>query len=155
MSVNRRLWRRDESVRRAKRDGGKNGPWTNHSRVLTFALGASAKLRPVVAAEPARRFPPPHNSPTPRPSRRASIFTATPASYCHGSGVISAGIVPDLRRSVAIGDKALFHQIVVDGILKSQGMVSFRSMLKDSDVEAIRGYLIDRAHKSQAVKKTP
>jgi mono/diheme cytochrome c family protein len=65
---------------------------------------------------------------------------------CHGYNAIGAGVIPDLRKSVLIGDDAGFKDVVLGGSRKSNGMVSFANMLKPEDVEAIRAYLITAAN---------
>lgn len=64
---------------------------------------------------------------------------------CHGDSAVSGGVLPDLRRSGATGDKAAWHAIVRDGALRARGMVSFATELTVDDAEAIRAYVAQRA----------
>ena len=64
---------------------------------------------------------------------------------CHGFGTYSRGIVPDLRRSPVLLDKALWNRVVIGGALQSAGMVSFESYLDAAQAETIRAYISDEA----------
>jgi hypothetical protein len=52
-------------------------------------------------------------------------------------------VLPDLRASAALTNEAWFD-IVLHGILESQGMVSFSKELSRGDAAAIRSYVIFR-----------
>ena len=60
-------------------------------------------------------------------------------------------MLPDLRVTPAIGNVALWNSIVLDGTLTDRGMVSFAAELDEPDTEAIRAYLVARAHESKAL----
>ena len=72
-------------------------------------------------------------------------------SVCHGDAAVAGGLNPDLRHSGAINDGNAITAIVMEGALKHNGMVSFKSALKPEDVEAIRQYLIKRANEDKAL----
>ena len=42
-----------------------------------------------------------------------------------------------------------FKAIVIDGVLQPNGMVSFRKVLTPQDAEAIRAYVVVRAHQAK------
>ena len=65
---------------------------------------------------------------------------------CHGVGAVSGGVTPDLRHSKMIGDLDAFNAVVREGVLSSRGMAAFGTVLTDSQTEAIRAYIIDRAY---------
>jgi len=65
--------------------------------------------------------------------------------FCHGFSTYSNGVVPDLRRSANLTDKEAWQSIVIGGVLKDNGMVSFVNRLSLEDAEAIRAYIADRA----------
>jgi len=44
-----------------------------------------------------------------------------------------------------LADKATWQAIVHDGALKDNGMVGFAKWMSPEDVEAVRGYVADRA----------
>jgi alcohol dehydrogenase (cytochrome c)/quinohemoprotein ethanol dehydrogenase len=127
----------------------KAGQSLNICRLLVFKLGGTAKLPPKPAwAEPALNPPP---------------LTATPAvvdagfhlfshycGICHGASAVSSGILPDLRYSPLLADQTAFQSVVLSGARREMGMVSFGRVLNAGQAEAIRAYLIKRAHDTQA-----
>ena len=76
---------------------------------------------------------------------------------CHGAGARSGGVVPDLRRSAALDDKALWNEIVLKGALKDRGMISFAKWFTPAQIEAIRGYVGEQAKylQTQEAAATP
>jgi quinohemoprotein ethanol dehydrogenase len=107
-------------------------------RVLAFKLGGTATLPTYDLALPPAN--PPHESfPSEEVQAGAALFF--PNCYvCHGGSVL-----PDLRRSAALTDKAAWNQIVIGGVLSSQGMASFAHWLKPEEVESIRAYVAEDA----------
>ena len=65
---------------------------------------------------------------------------------------VAGGLVPDLRHSGVIAQGEALNMIVLEGALKHNGMVSFKSALKAADSEAIRQYLIKRANDDKALE---
>jgi quinohemoprotein ethanol dehydrogenase len=59
-------------------------------------------------------------------------------------------VLPDLRKSAVIADAAVFKQVVIEGILKERGMISFASVLKPEEAEQVRAYIISRGHYAKA-----
>jgi quinohemoprotein ethanol dehydrogenase len=111
-----------------------------NGRVLVFKLGGTAKL----PAAPPLDLPPP-NPPsetytTAQLTHGGQVYEGT-CGVCHGSGARSSGVLPDLRRSVALADRATWDGIVHDGALKDRGMISFSKYLSKDDIEAVRGYV--------------
>ncbi|TRW18269.1 PQQ-dependent dehydrogenase, methanol/ethanol family [Glacieibacterium frigidum] len=111
-----------------------------NGRVLVFKVGGTAKLPP----------PPPLDLPPPNPP--TETFTAVQLTHggevfegncgvCHGGGARSSGVLPDLRRSGALADPAMWQTIVHDGALKDRGMIGFGKYLTKDDIEAVRGYV--------------
>lgn len=124
---------------------GEKGPVPNRSRVLTFSLGANGKL-PDPTPEPQKPLQTP-----PQFADQATIALGQKAYdrtcvVCHGSGAVSGGIAPDLRYSVAISNKPYWDGVVSGGILSSKGMVSFKENFTPEEIEAIRAYVVSRAH---------
>jgi quinohemoprotein ethanol dehydrogenase len=71
----------------------------------------------------------------------------TYCSICHGH-VGEETLVPDLRRmSPAIYDN--FDAIVRGGLLKEAGMAAFSDVLKASDADSIRAFIVDWAQRSR------
>jgi quinohemoprotein ethanol dehydrogenase len=114
-----------------------------NGRLLAFRLGGEATLPDV----------PGSLAPLARPTERFSdnqvnggrLLYTQHCYRCHGAGAQSAGVLPDLRRSLALSDRAAWSAIVSDGALESQGMVSFKSWLSSEQVEDIRAYVALKA----------
>ena len=73
-------------------------------------------------------------------------------SPCHGDVAVSGGVLPDLRYSGTLDSDQWFN-VVLKGIFKSRGMVSFEKDLLHDEASAIRAYVISRAHQSLAEQK--
>jgi len=123
-------------------------------RLIVFKLNGTAT---VPADQPIANPPP--NPPkeialadTVQAGRR--LFTVQ-CQMCHGAAAMSAGVLPDLRRSGAITDKDTFKSIVIDGILKDQGMVSFAKELSPEQAEQIRAYIGNQARILQKQQPSP
>jgi quinohemoprotein ethanol dehydrogenase len=69
---------------------------------------------------------------------------------CHGDSAVSGGVLPDLRYSSALGNPETWNQIVRDGALQPNGMVSFGSELSQAEIDAVRAYVISRAREDAA-----
>jgi quinohemoprotein ethanol dehydrogenase len=127
----------------------KSGHIVNRSRVLTFALEGTAQLPP---AEPLRvSFPAPPPAPVSAAlAAEGAVQYARRCGMCHGDAAVSGGLVPDLRYSAALSSDALWHAVLDRGVLESQGMVSFNSVLSAHEQAAVRAYLIKRAQEDYA-----
>jgi mono/diheme cytochrome c family protein len=126
---------------------GKGSTRPGFSRILTFALGANAKLE----------IPPFGHHGPPKP---AITMHASPASLhqgrslyvlhcrvCHGNNAASDTGVPDLRYATADVHKQ-FEAIVIGGARESRGMPSFKDLLNVDQVRAIQAYVLLRATES-------
>ncbi len=115
-------------------------------RILTFALGGSAKLE----------IPPFGHSGPPKPAIRinasretvheGNILYRTYCYHCHGFNAV-AGSLPDLRYATAEVHKQ-FSSIVLGGARESRGMPSFKDLLNETQVHAIEAYVLSRAEES-------
>jgi quinohemoprotein ethanol dehydrogenase len=126
--------------------GLKAGRRPNIGRMLAFRLGSTASL------PPSQELPMPVLNPPKSTASAATIDNGKQlyqrfCSMCHGDVAVSGGILPDLRYSSALADDHWF-QIVLGGLLKPNGMVSFETDLSRRDADAIRAYVIFRANES-------
>ena len=64
---------------------------------------------------------------------------------CHGPLVQSSGVTPDLRWSAVAADPETWRQVVIEGLLKTNGMVAFGKQITPADAEAIRAYALNQA----------
>jgi alcohol dehydrogenase (cytochrome c)/quinohemoprotein ethanol dehydrogenase len=71
-------------------------------------------------------------------------------SNCHGDAAVSGSFIPDLQHTPALSNAATWESIVLGGARKTRGMVSFAAELSKEDVEALRAYVIHRAHQTLA-----
>ncbi|MEP4892537.1 MAG: PQQ-dependent dehydrogenase, methanol/ethanol family [Aliiglaciecola sp.] len=115
------------------------------NRVLVFKLGGNKQLPPLNNVVKRTLNPPPQTA-------SEEVINHGRATYqqfcfnCHGDTVVSGGVLPDLRYSPFNLNKEAWKSVVLGGALSSNGMVSFKQVLEESDVEAIRAYVIKRAH---------
>lgn len=125
----------------------------NISRLLVFKLGGTAKLP---AAPPFHRAPidPPPPTGTREQVSAGGYLFGRFCSACHGDAAVGGTIVPDLRRSTVPASADLWQQVVIGGLLKDNGMVSFAQVLKPEQAEAIRIYVIKRANEDLALEKS-
>jgi alcohol dehydrogenase (cytochrome c)/quinohemoprotein ethanol dehydrogenase len=129
----------------------KSGRVRNISRMLAFKLGGKASLPPLGEIEEPALKPPPSRASAAMIHRGEQLYQRF-CGACHGDVAISGGVLPDLRYSGTLGNE-LWFDVVLKGMLKSNGMVSFSKELSHQDANAIREYVIFRAHQSLAEKK--
>jgi quinohemoprotein ethanol dehydrogenase len=123
----------------------------NYSRILVYKIGGTAQLPEAAPILPPVLNPPPAFG-TPEVIARGQELYGRFCGTCHGNDGLSRGMFPDLRYAGAINSPEAFKAIVVDGALTPNGMVSFAKALKADEPEAIRAYLVAKAH---AAKKAP
>ena len=68
---------------------------------------------------------------------------------CHGANVVAGGVLPDLRYSPLLATEASWRAVVIEGALADKGMVSFAENLTAAEAEALRSYVVSRAHETQ------
>ena len=129
----------------------KSGNTHNASRVLVFKLGASGKLPPVPVAVPKVLNPAPDVA-SPTVIDHGFKLYSRYCGSCHGDAVVAGGITPDLRYSSIPNSKESFSDVVLGGALKANGMASWAPVLSPEDAEAVRAYIIHRAHQTQEQK---
>jgi mono/diheme cytochrome c family protein len=72
--------------------------------------------------------------------------------FCHGIGVKSGGLLPDLRRAPRdVYAPTRWQAIVISGVRADRGMPSFAGSLSREDAEAIRAYVISQAQRRKSV----
>ena len=113
------------------------------SRILTYKLGSTTTLPEFV---PATLTP----DPPPRTGDEAMITLgkqrfADRCMVCHGDGAVGGGVVPDLRYMNAEKHQ-LWMGIVLGGLYRDKGMVSFADVLSAEEATAIQAFIIERAN---------
>jgi quinohemoprotein ethanol dehydrogenase len=126
---------------------GKGSTRPGFGRILTFALGAKAKLE----ISPFGHHGPPNPAIVMHASQSSlregrSLF-ALHCRACHGNNAASDTGVPDLRYATAEVHKQ-FEAIVIGGARESRGMPSFKDLLNVDQVRAIQAYVLPRATQS-------
>jgi quinohemoprotein ethanol dehydrogenase len=114
-----------------------------NGRVLVFRLDGQATL-PQIDTTPVA-LNPPRESFTEEQVNSGRLLYTEHCYRCHGTGAQSAGVVPDIRRSGALGSREAWNAIVHGGALESRGMVGFSRWLSPAQVENIRAYIALKA----------
>ena len=125
----------------------KSGNTKNISRILVFKLGGTAKLPPLPTTTPKVLDPPPDTGSARQIDHGFKLFVKY-CSACHGDAAVSGGLTPDLRYSPLLASDS-YYDVVLNGVLKDQGMVSWSPVINHDDASDIRAYLIHRAHQTQ------
>jgi PQQ-dependent dehydrogenase (methanol/ethanol family) len=121
---------------------------TPNGRLLVFKLGGAGALPKRVMERPDPVLVEDFLS----AEQSATAFTLYGrfCSSCHGIESLTAGVLPDLRRSPALADAQLWRSIVLDGAFSSKGMVSFGDKISESEAELLRGYVAQQAQRLAA-----
>ena len=122
-------------------------------RVLAFKLDGTATLPPDPPLAPPVVLP--HETWSAEVIDEGKAHYARLCGRCHGLNMRASNIVPDLRRSAALADKAAWKSIVLDGALRAQGMVSWSEYLTPASAESVRAYVADEARKASAAPAAP
>jgi PQQ-dependent dehydrogenase (methanol/ethanol family) len=123
---------------------------SNNSRLLVFALGGTAALPPAPPAPPPPVLDPPEQTASAETIAHGEEVFRTRCQLCHEPPAANRNLFPDLRYSLALGDADLFESIVLGGLLQANGMAPFDAVLDPPDAEALRAYLVGRAHQLKA-----
>jgi quinohemoprotein ethanol dehydrogenase len=124
----------------------KSGRVRNISRMLVFKIGGQAALPALPEAEEPKLDPPASTASLTTIRQGEQLFQRY-CGGCHGDVAISGGVTPDLRYSNTLRNHQWFS-IVLGGMLKSNGMVSFAREISPPDAAAIREYVIFRANQT-------
>jgi quinohemoprotein ethanol dehydrogenase len=114
------------------------------NRMLVFKLGDNKQLPPLNVVK--RTLNPPAQVASVEEVDSGRSLYQQFCFNCHGDTAVAGGVLPDLRYSPFNLQKDAWRQVVIDGVLSSKGMVSFKPVLNENDAEAIRSYVIKRAH---------
>jgi len=115
--------------------------------ILTFKLGGGATLPPLLTVK--RPLNPPALTASKEALEQGGALYRSYCTRCHGHATVAGGVVTDLRYSAMLGSPEAHRAVVLDGVLMRNGMISFSDFLKPDDVEAIRAYVIEQAHREQ------
>ncbi|CAN5739450.1 PQQ-dependent methanol/ethanol family dehydrogenase [soil metagenome] len=115
--------------------------YKNRGRIIAFKLGGAATplpalLDPIITPAPPET-PVVNNQLLAKGSNLYYIYCET----CHGIAGKHNSLHPDLLK-LTIAKHQLFEKIVLDGMLSSSGMASFKNSLSKQDAEAIHHYIL-------------
>ncbi|MFK8021931.1 MAG: PQQ-binding-like beta-propeller repeat protein, partial [Pseudomonadales bacterium] len=115
----------------------------NRSRVLVYKLGGTHELPEPVTTE--KELPLPAKATADADTlQHGQVVYQRHCAYCHGDGLRTGGLTPDLRySSEAIHN--IWQDIVIDGVLSKVGMVGFKEFVTPDDAEAVRQYVLSEA----------
>ncbi|NML87570.1 PQQ-dependent dehydrogenase, methanol/ethanol family [Sphingobium sp. TB-6] len=122
-------------------------------RVVAFKLGGKARL----PADPPLAGPFNASSvswPAARIAEGSAIY-ARYCSRCHLPPAMAGNVIPDLRRSGTLQDPATWKAVVIDGILKNNGMIGWGKYLSAEQAEAIRIFVDSEAQRARASSAKP
>lgn len=119
------------------------GPRPN-GRLFVFKIGGKTELPKIAKLAPAPANPPKESFTVEQIARGDQLF-ARECWVCHGPGAVSSGVVPDLRRSGTLASAEVWNSVVIGGMLKDRGMISFSPYLSNTEAEDIRAYVAHRA----------
>ena len=124
-----------------------DGDKQNISRVLSYKIGGNVDLPPPPPLR-ARSEPPPAFGDADM-VEEGRIHYARNCFICHGGGAVSGGVLPDLRYTPMLATEESWKAVVIDGALADRGMVSFSDNLTAAEAEALRAYVVSKAHEAQ------
>lgn len=115
----------------------------NNGRLLVFKLGGKMELPKLAVLD--QSIPEwPVLTATPAQIREGEVLYHERCQFCHGTMVISGGVLPDLRR-MNENTRKHFQDIVRGGMLKDNGMASFADILSEEQADRILNYIQSRA----------
>ena len=125
----------------------KSGKQRNISRLLGYKLGGTVEL-PALQTNEVALNPPADNADAATLATGHALF-ANFCSDCHGARAHGGGVVPDLRASGLLASDAWFD-VVLGGVLKSEGMASFANVLDHDQAAEVRSWVISVAQSDKA-----
>ena len=124
-------------------------------RLLVYRLDGTATLPPMEPEEPQAPLPqPPARIGSSERSARGQTHYEQHCARCHGVGLVSSRLIPDLRW-LAPEKHQIFRAIVLDGVLRGTGMVGFRDVLTETDADDIQAYVLDAANDHWETQQQP
>jgi PQQ-dependent dehydrogenase (methanol/ethanol family) len=110
--------------------------------MIAFKIGGDAKLAPL----PPLELPPYVQTSEKFSQTKIAEGRKWYFAYC---SICHAGPVnPNLMRSPTATDSATWRSVVIDGILKDNGMISFAPYLTPEQAETVRAYVLSEARKA-------
>ena len=74
---------------------------------------------------------------------------------CHLPPSMAGNVIPDLRRSGTLQNPATWKAVVIDGILKDNGMIGWGQYLSAEQAESIRMFVDSEAQRGRKLPASP
>ena len=116
---------------------------SNVSRILTYKLGATGALPEFIPVT--LTLDPPPRVDDPQAIALGKQRYADRCMACHGDGAVGGGVIPDLRY-LSVERHQMWLGIVLGGLHRDKGMVSFAEELTPEEATAIQAFVIGRAN---------
>jgi quinohemoprotein ethanol dehydrogenase len=123
------------------------------NRILAFKLNGRVTL-PALPEQGKMYDPPPRMVVDDTVLEEGKMLYHSYCMSCHGVRLVSHNALPDLR-TMHPSFHENFNQIVLGGVLKNSGMVSFAQVLDQQQADALHAYILDEAHKDKALRDNP
>ena len=123
----------------------------NQGRIFAFRIGGTKVVSPMPRDIPVDVPAPPTETVDPKLAAAGFTVFHQNCAVCHGVLMMSSGEVPDLR-TVSPEIWGQYDQIVLGGALQDSGMASFKDILSEADVKAVRAYALQQAQALYAQK---
>ena len=124
----------------------------NMSRVLVYKLGGTAEEPANEVVRQPLPEPPPVTGTQEQIALGQQIFQRH-CSVCHGDGLRTGGLTPDLKRTSA-GTHEVWQKIVREGLLQYGGMPGFSQFVTEQEAEAVRQYVLDVANTAYKLQES-
>lgn len=115
------------------------------NRLLVFSLDGKAQLPPF--KQVTKPLTPPADTADSATIELGKMGYHQFCGTCHGDSAVSGGVVPDLRYALPWTFDN-WENIVLKGLYSSNGMVAFGDVIDSKEAQAIKSYVIHRAHQS-------
>lgn len=126
----------------------------NISRLLVFKLGGKAALPPIPEKKiDYSRTPQPVSAPAELVAKGNKLYHMNCAT-CHGVGVVSGGMIPDLRFS-SDAIRAVFGDVVRKGTHAARGMPNLSDAIAAEDIDALKAYIMNMEYDTWQKKNAP
>jgi alcohol dehydrogenase (cytochrome c)/quinohemoprotein ethanol dehydrogenase len=125
---------------------------SNVPRILVYKLDGHSALPPAAPDAAPQVLDPPPDLASAADVAVGKRLYHTYCSTCHGDSATGSGVLPDLRYSSIVKDRAALDGVVRGGALAARGMVAFGAEISPGDLEKIRAYIIHRANQDKSAE---
>ena len=117
--------------------------YDNEGRVIALKIGGGAVPMPKELSVSPFPQPPAREGPAERIAAGEVLYNR----FCGRCHQLGRGVLPDLRR-LTPAKHEVFYEIVLNGLLRANGMARWDDVLSRKDAEAIHAYIVDEAWKA-------